>query len=117
MKISLALKLYNKIMCSMTESDISDLDIEIQTAIVNKTITDEKDIMILNMAMQIKSNYFLMKDLLFDGMGRSTTIIISDGNGAEFDPEQMQLDAFQQEEFDEFQEKGVLFIKDFDKKE
>lgn len=117
MKVTPTLELYNKIMHSMTQGEISDLEMEVQCAVINDIITDDKDIMILNMAMQIKSNYFLMKDLLFDGMGKSSTIIIMDGNEEEFDPEQIQLDLFKQEEFDELQEKGVLFIKDFDKKE
>lgn len=116
MKITPVLELYNKIMYAMTESEISDLEMEIQYAVLNESINDDKDIMILNMALQIKSNYFIMKSMLFEGMG-GTTVIFSDGNGEDFDPEQIQLDMFQQEEYEELQEKGVLFIKDFDKKE
>ena len=58
------LEYYNRIICTKDEAEIHELNIEIQSAIMANIITDSSEIMLLNMALQIKSNFFLMKELM-----------------------------------------------------
>ena len=45
-------------------------------------------------------------------MGGATIIM---GNLEDFDPEEMQLEEFQQEEFEDFKDGNVVMMKDFKK--
>ena len=81
-KITPTLEYYNRIMSASDEEEIVGLNLEIQSAVLTEILTDDRDIMLLNMALQIKSNYFLTKDMLFGG----TTMIVM-GDVSDFDPE------------------------------
>ena len=111
MEISLSLEFYNRIMEAEDECEIISLNIELQAVIMTEQITDSRDIMILNMALQIKSNFFLIKEMTL--FGANTTIIM--GNMEDYDPEAMQLEEYQQEEFDDFKDGNVVMMKDFKK--
>lgn len=111
MILSLAVEFYNKIMDAEAEGEVVDLNIQIQTAVLCGEIVDEKEIMILNMALQIKSNFFLMREMM---LTNSHTIIMA--SIEDFDPEEMQLEEFQQEEFDDFKDGNVVMMTDFKKK-
>ena len=108
------LELYHRIMCAKDESEMYDLQLEVQASVMSKVFTDEKDMMILNLALQVKSNYFLMKELLMSGGIGSTMIVV--GNMDDFDPEEEQLKEFKEREFDDFKEGNVVLMKDFTKK-
>ena len=111
MKITPTLEYYNRIMSASDEDDIVELNMEIQTAVLTEILTDDRDIMMLNMALQIKSNYFLMKDML---LGGNTTIIVT--GGEDFDPEELQLEEFKDQELEDFKDGNVVSLKDFAKK-
>lgn len=113
MKPTPLLIFYNKIMCAKDESDIEDLTMELQAAVITNTITDDSEIMLLNMALQIRSNYFIMKEVILGG-GNTTVMIMGDVD--DFDPEQMQLDDLYDKELDDFKDGNVLTMKDFGKK-
>ena len=113
MKISLVTAFYGKIMCSENEGVLAGLNVEIQEMILGGELKEEKDMMILNLALQVKSNFFLMKELMMYG-GGTTTIIM--GGVEDFDPEEMQLEEFQQEEIDDFKDGNVVLMADFKKK-
>ena len=113
MKVTPVLEFYNSIMEAKTEEDIQMLNLEIKAAIISNILTDDRDIMTLNMALQIKSNYFLMKELMLTGGG--TTIMVV-GNPDDFDPEQMQLDEFAEQEYEDFKDGNIVSMKDFTKK-
>ena len=100
-------------MCATDEMEIHSLELEVQAAILSKVLTDEKDMMILNMALQIKSNYFLMKELIISG-GGTTMIVVSSMD--DFDPEEMQLEEFKEREFEEVKNGNIISMKDFTKK-
>ena len=111
MELSQTVEFYNLIMCAETEGEVVDLTIKVQTAVLDGEIVDEKDIMILNMALQIKTNFFLMREIML--MGGATIIM---GSLEDFDPEEMQLEEFQQEELEDFKDGNVVMMKDFKKK-
>ena len=108
---SLTVEFYDKIMNAETEGVVVDLNIQIQIAVLDQEIVDEKDIMILNMALQIKSNFFLMREMMLTS---SHTIIMT--SLEDFDPEDIHIEEFQQEEFDEFKDGNVVMMTDFKKK-
>jgi hypothetical protein len=116
MKLDITEILYNKIMCAEDESDISALNLEIQTSILTGKITESRDMMILNMAIQLKSDHFTMKELLMFGADISASVIMEDCF-EDFDPEAMQLEEMHNEEFEDFKNGNVISMKDFTKKD
>lgn len=104
-------ELYNKIMLAASECDIYDLTKEVQFFIESKILTEERDILLLNLALQVKSNYVLMKEVM---MGTSIIVV---GNSEDFDPEQMQLDEFHEQEFEDFKDGNVILMENFNKED
>ena len=60
----LVLSFYNKILIAKEDDEVYILEVEVQEAILNDEIKNEKDIMLLNMAIQIKHNYFAINALM-----------------------------------------------------
>lgn len=105
---------YNKIMYCENEKDLDEIETEVKEAILNKEIIDNKDIVILNLAIQVKNNYFLTNAL---SELTGNTIIMIMGSGSEiFDPEEMHLNEFKKQEFEEFKDGNVISINSFNKK-
>lgn len=108
--------LYNKIMNVEDEADVDEVNAEIQASIMTGEITDSRDMMILNMALQMKSDHFVIKELLMFGANISASVIMDD-SFEDYDPEAMQLEEMHNEEYEDFKNGNVLSIKDFTKKE
>ena len=111
MKITPAVELYNRIMDAENEAILYTLNLEIQCAVIRKLITNEIEIMMLNLAYQLKVQNFLVKEFMLSGGG--FTVIMAD---KDFDPEQMQLEEFHENELDDIKDGNVFHIKDFLKK-
>jgi len=114
MKEHPVLEFYDRIINAETPEDIYELSMEVKSASLSKILTDDRDIMLLNMALQIKSNFFLMKELANEDRG--TTVVIM-GNPEDYDPEQVQLDEFKDQEYEDFKGGNIVSMKDFTKKE
>ena len=105
------MQLYTDIMLAESEMDVVRLNIEIQAHITAARISDDMEIMLLNMALQVKSNYFLMRE-----MALNSTMTVIMGDVSEFDPEEMQLEEFRDDEFEDFKDGNVVLLADFKKK-
>ena len=112
MEVSEAVSYYNKVMCAENEGELVGLTIEIQCAVINKVINDEMEMMMLNLAIQVKKQTFLMTEML---MSNNLAAMFAN---EDFDPEAAQLEQFHEEEFEEFKNnEGVLTMSDFTKRE
>ena len=110
-ELTLALVLYNKIMFAENEDQLVDLTGEVQRSILKRKL-DDIESMMLNLALQVKANYFLIKTqelLSQEGM----TVIFA-GASDMFDPEEEQLKEMLEEELDEVKSGKILSIVDFD---
>jgi hypothetical protein len=110
MEITNTVEFYNKIINAESDSVLGDLLIQIQDSVLRKEITDEKDMMILNLAIQVKRSEFVINELIVSSV--MDAIIEED-----FDLEQAQLEQFQKEEYDEVEKGNVFTMKDFNKKD
>ena len=110
MEISDTVKYYNRIMCAETEGELMSLTLEIQCAILHKKLDNEQDMIILNLALQLKKQQFIISELMLTS---SMAVIFSQDD---FDPEAAQLEQFQKDEFEDFKDGKVLTMKDFIKR-
>ncbi len=117
---SLMIGFYNKIMKAKDQDEIDDIEMELELAILSKQITDSKDMMILNLALQVRGNFFTRKEIATNG-GGTTIMMVGDadmfGDFGDFDPEEAQLEEFKQQEFEEVKDGNVVSMKDFTKKD
>ena len=109
--ISTTLEFYDKIMHVNDEKQIINLTFEIKKAVINKKITNEIEIMMLNLALQIKTNNFSIESLEEIVSAPQTTIIIT-GEDNYYDPEEHQLNSFREEEIEYFKKGNVFPIKE-----
>lgn len=110
MELTDATEYYHRIMSSESEEELVTISLEVQSSIIQKTITDEMEMMMLSMAIQLRKNMFIMAEMM---MTNTLTTMMSQDD---FDPEQAQLEQFHQEEFEDFKDGNVLPMKDFTKK-
>lgn len=135
MTITPMLEFYDKVMHISTEAGLTEVETKIKEAVLNRTLTDDRDIMTLNLAIQLRYQHFILADLIEQVSNqKATTIIFGDPEslfGEHYDEllepelppmipddvEQDQLDSFQDEELDQIRNGNVLPMKGFGKKE
>lgn len=122
MKVHPMLELYGKIIIAENEGVLKDLEIELQNMVLSKLLTDDRDIMTLNLALKMKEYEFKIYELEKKELG-TTVIVVGNPDefmsefGSDFDAEQEQLDSFQQEELEDFKDGNVVSFKNFLKKD
>ena len=109
MEISNTVKYYNKIMESKTERELVELTVEIHCSVIKGEISNEIEMMLLNIAIQLQQSSFVIAEL------RMSTAMAALLAQPDFDPEKKQLEQFQAEELEDFKEGEVLTMKDFTK--
>lgn len=114
MKVRPVLEYYSQIMSTETSTSLHQAELDVQSAVLGKILTDDIEIMMLNLAIKFKRNSFLIDELL-ETAGGTTVVVI--GNPDDFDPEQMQLDEFHEEEYEDFKDGNVVSIRDFKKED
>lgn len=114
MDITPLVEFYDRITNSVHRDEIDELETEVRIAVLNKDITDEKDIMILNLALNLKSLHFLLKETLLEIRDYTESQVGWDMGGV--DPEEAQLKEFHDREIDELTEGNVISINHIIKK-
>jgi len=105
---------YNQVMFAEDEDVLTEINAEIQSAVGTGELSDNKDIMILDLAVQNRTNYFMIMKTAEIARGETTIMFM--GNPEDFDPEQLQLDELQEKELEDFKDGNVVSMKDFGKK-
>lgn len=95
------------------EEDVRLIADEMKTAVANKQITDQKDMILLNLALQVKTNYFLITNLISAGFGESLMVMM----GGDYDPEEEHLKQLYEEELDDVKDGNVVRMDIFKGKE
>lgn len=104
---------YNQIINASDKDDLNDIDVEVKTSVLNGTLTDDRDIMILNLAIRLRHTEFTIEDI--EAEGRTTIIVM--GGADDVDIEELQLNQLMKDELDELEEGNVVSMKNFKKKE
>lgn len=95
MDIHPVLTFFNKVNEAQDIPELEQIAREVQSAVLSKILTDNKDIMILNLAIRMQTNSFL---IIEEQSKEPNTKIVVIGNIDDFDPEEMQLKEMMDEE-------------------
>ena len=112
MEMTVTVDYYHNIINSNSKEELEELNDRIQSDILGGKITDSMEMMILNLAIQTRTNFLFSQELSITG--GNTTIMIVDKDS--FDPEQMQLDELKEEELEDVKNGNVVTMKDFKRK-
>jgi hypothetical protein len=121
LEITPTMLFYEKIVNAPDREALDDINADIQTAILNDTITCNTEIMLLNVAIQSKVNFFIIDDLSNRPQIVTMTMGEAPDDLEEFfsfltgdsDPEEMQLKKFWEEECEDFKDGNVVPLSDY----
>ena len=121
LEITPTMVFYEKIVNSSDKQTLDDINADIQTAILNDTITCNTEIMLLNVAIQSRVNFFTIEELSSRPQIVSMTMGEAPNAFDEFfsnllgdcDPEEMQLKQFWDEEVEDFKDGNVVPLSDY----
>ena len=138
MKFHPMLEFYDQVMHTKTRIGLEDIELEIKKAVLGRILEDDRDIMTLNLAIQLRYTQFDLQDI--KNQSPAPTVIVAGSPEDilseilndlfeddelppvipepfdDFDPEQAQLDKFHDDELDEIKNGNVIPMKGFGKK-